>query len=145
MSIEVEQRPCDTSAFAYLDQSPFALADDARKYSASATARPAGRGWDQLIAELLRIYRLEDDWDGEGSMVPAPGVVVAAAILASTWQKEEFLPADRVTASVNGTIYFEWYIPDGYLEIEVTSPFDAERRWVARGATTAEVARLPIP
>jgi hypothetical protein len=43
---------------------------------------------------------------------------------------------------VNGTIYFEWHSPLGYEEIEVTSPLDAEYRWVQKGTDTTFVVGL---
>jgi hypothetical protein len=62
-----------------------------------------------------------------GCEVPDPTLVDAALSLSRVLQ-----PADRVIASVNGTIYFEYYLPDGYLEIEVTSQHDAEFRYVEK-------------
>ncbi len=51
-------------------------------------------------------------------------------------------PADRVIAGVNGTIYFEWHTPFGYQEIEVTSPMEAECRWVRKDSDATEVINL---
>ena len=49
-----------------------------------------------------------------------------------------------VIAGVNGTVYFEWHTPLGYAEIEVTSPFDAEYRWVEKGSDVAKVVSISI-
>jgi len=49
-----------------------------------------------------------------------------------------------VTASVNGTVVFEWHTAEGYHEIEVVSPIDAESRWLAKGARIAEVTAISI-
>jgi hypothetical protein len=93
-----------------------------------------GHAWNELIDELFRIRNLQDDWDGEGTEAPDPMVVDWAISLAHRLKALEYQPADRVLASVNGTIYFEWHtLPYEYQEIEVTSPVDIEVRRVQRG------------
>ena len=90
--------------------------------------------WNELITELFRIRNLQDDWDGEGTEAPDPMVVDGAITLAHRLKALEYQPADRVLASVNSTIYFEWHtLPFGYQEIEVKSPVDIEVRWVQKG------------
>jgi hypothetical protein len=98
----------------------------------------------QLIDELLRIRNLKDDWDGEGTEAPHPNLVDAAIILAQNLAASGFPPAERVIASVNGTIYFEWYTPLGYEEIEVMSPLDAEYRCVQKNSNETTVVGLPL-
>src|SRR5947209_5833746 len=83
------------------------------------------QAWAPLLDELLRLRTLPDDWDGEGTAAPDPTLVDGAITLALYLRDTSTLPADRVIASVNGTIYFEWHTLRGYLEIEVTSPVDA--------------------
>jgi hypothetical protein len=95
-----------------------------------------------LIDELLRIRNLEDDWDGEGTEAPHPALVDRAVTLAQSLEASGHQPADRVIAGVNGTVYFEWHTPLGYQEIEVTSPLDAECRWVPKGSAVAVVFAL---
>jgi hypothetical protein len=98
----------------------------------------------RLIDELLHIRNLEDDWDGEGTEAPHPNLVDAAIILAQNLAAGGFPPAERVIASVNGTIYFEWHTPLGYEEIEVMSPLDAEYRWVPKGSDETTIVGLPL-
>ena len=86
--------------------------------------------WVHLVDELKRIRTLKDDWDGEGTEAPPVSLVDAAITLAQKLEANGYPPADRVIASVNGTIYFEWHAPGGYQEIEVTSPVHAEFRTV---------------
>jgi hypothetical protein len=95
-----------------------------------------------LIDELLRIRNLEDDWDGEGTEAPHPSLVDGAITLAQELKAAMYPPAERVIAGVNGTIYFEWHTPLGYQEIEVTSPLDAECRWVQKGSEATTVVVL---
>lgn len=87
-------------------------------------------GWRQLSDKLISIHSLRDDWDGEGSIAPALSTVDRATRLAGVLEALSFPPASRVTASVNGTVVFEWHTADGYLEIEVASRNDAELRWM---------------
>ena len=77
-------------------------------------------------------------------VAPDPDAVAGATRLALILKAQEYSPADRVSASVNGTVVFEWHTADGYQEIEVTSPIDAESRWVAKGSRTAEVTGISI-
>ncbi|MCX7701186.1 MAG: hypothetical protein N2039_09935 [Gemmataceae bacterium] len=98
--------------------------------------------WPQLIDELHRIRQLEDNWDGEGTEAPPPGLVDGAIRLAQYLKTRGYPPADRVLASVNGTVYFEWHNPLGYGELEVMSPLEAEWRWVPKGSDATTVVRL---
>jgi hypothetical protein len=97
-------------------------------------------GWGPTIDELLRLRRLRDDWDGEGAEAPAPELVDSAITLAQDLQARGWLPPERVLASVNGTIYFEWHTPHGYVELEVTSPGEAECRFVPCGSPNTCIA-----
>lgn len=96
-------------------------------------------GWSSSIDELLRIRNLESDWDGEGSEAPHPTIVDAAISLAMWLRSRGVEPPGRVLASVNATVYFEWYSPVDYTEIEVISPDRTESRTVRRGSDTTEV------
>jgi hypothetical protein len=98
--------------------------------------------WTPLLGELLRFRNLKNDWDGEGTEAPSPGLIERAIALATDLQKNGCVPADHVCVSVNATIYFEWQSPLGYEEIEVTSPDDAEYRWAKSGSDEVVVIRL---
>lgn len=132
-----------TTAYTRLAESPFAPADIAGTYVSTGAPR-VREAWGQLIDKLISIRFLTEDWDGEGSVAPDPEAVVGATKLARNLKDQEYVPADRVTASVNGTVVFEWHTAEGYQEIEVTSPVDAELRWVAKGSRTAEVTAISI-
>jgi hypothetical protein len=129
------------SAFTQTDRSCFSLAGEAGPVFSRADDAPA-HTWAKLIDELLRIRNLEDDWDGEGTEAPHPALVDGAITLAQDLEASGAAPADRVIAGVNGTIYFEWHTPLGYQEIEVTSPLDAECRWVQKGTDEAVAVGL---
>lgn len=100
--------------------------------------------WKGLVDDLLRFYQLKDDWDGQGTEAPDPATLAGALNLALALKATGGPPADRVIAGVNGTVYFEWYLPQGYQEIEVTSPLDAECRWVPKGSEAATAIRLTL-
>jgi hypothetical protein len=102
----------------------------------------AAQTWSPLLDELFRIRNLQDDWNGEGTEAPYPALVDGAITLARYLQANGTPPADRVIAGVNRTIYFEWHTPRRYQEIEVTSPMDAECRWVRKGPDVPEVINL---
>jgi len=139
----VMQSARGASAFTQPDRSFFSLtAESGPVYS--STEDDLGHTWTPLIDELLRIRSLKDDWDGEGTEAPAPGLVHGAITLAQKFEAAEYPPADRVIASVNGTIYFEWHTPLEYQEIEVTSPVDAECRSVRKGSDETTVVSLRL-
>jgi hypothetical protein len=143
MSLIAEARPNETSVYTYLDQSPSARAGKA----ADPTRKPAetsDAGWGEIIDQLIDIARLQDDWDGAGSAAPGRGVIAGANRLAQALRAKKEQAPGRVTPSVNGTICFEWHLDDGWLEIEVTSPMDAEQVWVANGVDIAEVTAIAI-
>lgn len=98
--------------------------------------------WANVIDELLRIRNLEDDWDGEGTIAPNPALVDGAITLAQNLRDQGDLPPQRVHASVNATVYFEWHMPEGYREIEVLSPVQAECRFVRKGTNTTDVVSM---
>lgn len=143
MSLLADARPQRTTAYTHLADSPFAPADTASAMS-SLNALHVQEAWERLIDKLISIRFLQEDWDGEGSVAPDPNAVVGATKLALTLKTQKFAPADRVTASVNGAVVFEWHTAEGYQEIEVTSPIDAELRWVAKGSRAAEVTAITI-
>lgn len=106
---------------------------------ASDSSVPVCHEWSDLIDDLLAIRGLEDDWDGQGAQAPSSALVDGAIRFAQEFQRKGIEPADRVLASVNGTVYFEWHRPGGYVEIEVTAPDTAEARCVGTGSDKTEV------
>lgn len=106
------------------------------RYSAGAVE------WAATLQRIKELRLLRDDWDGDGSIAPVAGLVEGALALAKQLQLERKDPPDRVVASVNGTIIFEWHTPSGYQEIDVDLPMCAECRWVAEGSDEAVVSYL---
>ena len=98
--------------------------------------------WGELIAELLTFRGLEDDWDGQGAEALPPALVDGAISLARRFEAEGHAPADRVTAGVNGTIFFSWHSPEGYREVEVVSPTEAEVRSIRNSSAEADESML---
>lgn len=103
---------------------------------------PPSQAWPQLIDDLLALRHLEEDWDGQGAAAPHPSLVDGAIALAQDFQAKEMVPADRVIAGVNGTLFFEWHRPTEYMEIEMTAPNQAEVRRVRKGSPVTEVFTL---
>jgi hypothetical protein len=89
--------------------------------------------WNRWIDELLRLRQLQDDWDGEGALAPPPAVVDRAILIVQILRALDAPPPDRIFPSTNGTIYFEWFTPLGYWEIEVISPHDVQGRKILAG------------
>ena len=96
------------------------------------------RTWSDVIDELLALRGLKDDWDGQGAEAPDPALVDTALAVALDLRSATMAPADRAIAGVNGTVFFEWFSPTTYLEIEVTAPGRAEGRCIDRESDTVE-------
>ncbi len=101
--------------------------------AATFTASDMAAGWGAAVDDLLRLRKLTDDWDGQGSSAPGSAVVDAAITLAQQFRASWPLPG-RVHAGVNGTVCFEWFTPLGYIEVEVTAPNVATHRFVSAGS-----------
>lgn len=94
--------------------------------------------WATLIDQVESFRSLEEDWDGQGADSISAPLIDGAIRLALLFQANEVEPADRVVAGVNGTIFFEWHGPNGYCEIEVDAPKQAEMRVVRKHAESSE-------
>ncbi len=108
------------------------------------TAKEAlqSRAWSDCINELLDIRNFDDDWDGGGTERLDPTLVDSAINLALGFKGLGMPPADRVIAGVNRTLCFEWRSPQGFQELEISSPTDAEFRWIAKGSTEPQIIVL---
>lgn len=136
---------CGSSAFTYADA--FASLLTATHHEMATEERTTDNQWISVIDELLRLRHLEDDWDGAGTPAPHPSLVDYAISLALRLRDCDCPAPDRVIASVNATIYFEWHSAPGYVEIEVTSPRDAELRSLtpdSDGATAFSIVSSPM-
>jgi hypothetical protein len=118
------------------------LPDFSENSAARFVRRPSSREWDERLAQLKAFRSLDDDWDGDGSPAPGPDMADGAIFLANSLQRQGKEAPDRVVVGVNGTIYFEWHGPEGYYEIEVYSPNEAEGRWVQDGSDRVIVSML---
>ncbi len=103
---------------------------------------PQSRDWSDCINELLDIRNFDDDWDGGGTGRLDPTLVDSAINLALSFKGHGMPPADRVIAGVNRTLFFEWRSPQGFQELEISSPADAEFRWIAKGSMQPQIIVL---
>jgi hypothetical protein len=107
------------------------LPDEAERNSNSITS------WKHVDEELIRFRSLGNDWDGEGSDAPSDELIDAAASFARHFNSAGATPPDRVLASVNGTVLFEWFAKSGYLGYDIHKPDEVEGRWAKRGDSRA--------
>jgi hypothetical protein len=106
------------------------------------TVNAVDTDWSPIIDELLRIRTLENDFDGEGTEAPPKKLVDGAIELAMSLRSIGERPPERVLASVNATVLFEWYPADGYRVIEVLTPTEAEGRFLRHGSRSAVIFPL---
>lgn len=83
--------------------------------------------WEPWVQKIAEYQHLDDAWDGAGAKAPSLELVESAIGLAHLLRDREMLPPSRVVPGIDGTILFEWQLPDGtYAEIEVVRPLFAE-------------------
>jgi hypothetical protein len=97
--------------------------------------------WNAAIDKLLELRGLEDDWDGEGAS--APGVPVAdSAIRYACALRHSLASPDRVAASVNGSICFEWRNANELMELEICPEGTWLREIRANSVSTAQLIKF---
>jgi hypothetical protein len=84
--------------------------------------------WDSIINALHGMRSLKDDWDGEDSKAPPQVLVDDVTSFACQRKQENTLAPDRIVATVNGTICFEWYVNGFFKEYEFIAPDALEIR-----------------
>lgn len=88
----------------------------------SPTTSTAGvsLGW---LRDLETVGSYGDDWDGQGSVAPAPALVrFAQQLIYQLCAQERMMPPERVVASPRGGLVLEWRHPEGYVEAEIEEP-----------------------
>lgn len=111
-------------------------------YRAEALYQPSLNSWSSAFEALLQIRKLDDEWDGEGSLAPDVTLIDGAITLGLRLRAKQIPPPDHVHVSVNGTLYFEWHDSFGYVEIEMVTPVDAECRILVHDSNETEVFSL---
>lgn len=91
--------------------------------------------WDQ-VSNAIDALPNEDDWDGAGSPAPLPLAIDAAYAVANRLRLDDGTlgAPDRVIASVNGEVIFEWHDQDEYRELRISAAS------VKKGATMAKLS-----
>ena len=84
--------------------------------------------WQSVMAELLELRSLSDDWDGDGAVAPGFAVVDSALTQAIRLRTKYHNPPDRVIAGVNGSVLLEWYLINRIEQMEIFAPNEFEVR-----------------
>ena len=71
------------------------------------------RVWRGHLQTLNQIHQYEDDWDGLDGVAPSIGVVDTAFQFLGLLRENEDYPPDRIAASSEGGIVFEWQDANG--------------------------------
>lgn len=83
--------------------------------------------WEPYVQQIVQFQHLGDDWDGAGAKSPADELLISAIALANVFGIQGVPPPSRVVPGLDGTVLFEWQLPDGvHAEVEVVRPFFAE-------------------
>lgn len=99
-------------------------------------------GWKTVFAKLEEFRKLEDDWDGDGSLAPTAEIIDASIKLAERLKQTESPP--HVEPSVNGTMHFEWGTQEFSHDIEVVSPMQVVETYLKKGERRATITERPI-
>jgi hypothetical protein len=83
--------------------------------------------WDRVVAELLRLRQLENDWDGHGALAVEPANIDHAL----AWVKEmrrwqHALPPSVVVPGTLGEVVLEWRGEAFQLAAEISRPTHVE-------------------
>jgi hypothetical protein len=83
--------------------------------------------WDRILADLRRLGRLEDDWDGQGARALDPANVDRAL----TWVEDmrrwhRALPPTHVLPGTLGEVILEWRGEAFQLAAEISTPAQVE-------------------
>lgn len=100
--------------------------------------------WGDAIDEMLSIRNYEVNFDGEGSFPPPIEIVDTALRFSELLKNDRFPAPGRVSASVNGTIVFEWYLPHFYHQLEFVLPTEAEATFILNDSSEVRFFRVRI-
>jgi hypothetical protein len=93
--------------------------------------------WAEREAELLKIRKYRDNWDGFGADAPDPELVdVAISFLRELRARNEMTPPGRVALSPDGLVAIEWQKGDSFLRAEVQNLREVEWMSVVPGEQT---------
>lgn len=100
----------------------------------AASSGDFNREWDRVFARLEQIRDYQDDWDGEGSLAPRPGVADAVISMAGRWKTTGEKPPIGASCSDEGTIVLEWRFPNETRKLEFGNLTEVEETWIRPGA-----------
>lgn len=79
--------------------------------------------WDRILNELIRLRDLEDDWDGQGSLVLGRDNVEAALRWINEMRRwRQALPPSCAVPGTAGEVVFEWRGDAFQLAAEISTP-----------------------
>jgi hypothetical protein len=90
---------------------------------------PGESQWDQILGELSRLRRLDQDWDGQGALAPDPANVDQAVVWIHEmrhWRRA--LPPTHVMPGTSGEVILEWRRESFHLVAEIGTP--ARLEWL---------------
>lgn len=77
------------------------------KFQPSFSSHHSDQWRNDLLAELVGIAKLEDDWDGLGSAIPEKSAIADAKVVAQIWSAS--LPKPIVDVTEDGTLVFDLF------------------------------------
>lgn len=114
----------------------YSAACPATEDESAALTNLRSNSWDSTLDALRTIGNLTDDWDGNGAIAPAYGIVETAIAWAHHVAAKNFIPPSSVVAGPNGTILFNWQDENGFVDVEVTRPNYLEWMQIVPGRPT---------
>lgn len=90
---------------------------------------------EQQVRDVIsRLTAIEDDWDGQGAVVPDPAAIEHAGRVAARLFDLGFPPPNRVFALNSGEPLLEWDDGPAHFEIEIQDADTLSWMWWAVGA-----------
>lgn len=78
--------------------------------------------WASTERSLLDLYKLDDNWDGEGADAPKFEIIKTAYQLLISMQNQDQPVPTQISATLTGGIVVYWRNDDVYIEAEINEP-----------------------
>jgi hypothetical protein len=107
--------------------------DDAPPLLSALPAFPAGDPGVQIDLELDELNKLEEDWDGAGSLAPKAEAIECARAVIVPALRPSFGTPSAITSAPNGDVILEWHRGGVFDQVRISGKDEAVFSRVEKG------------